>query len=184
MREVDLDALEARLVKALVSGDENELRSIRREVSRLDSARRADLRFRIDDGRAEFYFDGRYPYDQTDPELLEYIVSEAGVKDHETLLSVDKNEKRRIEGLRPLFREDCRLLVNARLSWPDGRRNQSVNLCDILHQLSADERAEFDKQLVVNDAGLGGSKNVKGDREVLPQQPTSAKVTLVFRLRN
>jgi hypothetical protein len=184
MREVELDALEARLVKALASGDENDLRSIRREVSRLDSTRRADLRFRIDDGRVEFYFDGKYPFDQTNPELLEYIVSAASVKDHETLLSVDKDEMRRVEVLRPLFREECRLLVDARLWWPDGRHTRSVNLGDILHQLSADERAEFDKQLVVNDAGLGGSKNVKGDREVLPQEPTSAKVTLVFRLRN
>ena len=178
------DDLEKRAIRALSESNEGDLKQIQKEIARLDGPARADLRFRIFDKSVEFEFAGVFPGSETQVESLEYLISLNPHKNHETLLAVRQSEMDRLALLRPLFtpqRNDRRTrLLESRMCWIDGMQQRSVGVADILTE-PAKIHDDFMKQLEINEHGLGGSQNVKGQRAILPQEKIEARMIVVVQ---
>lgn len=178
---------EKRVVNAIDEGNETALKQVETDIARLDGPTRADLRFRIADKTVEFEFRGEYPFGQTQPESLEYLVSLHPHQNHETLLAVKADEMDRLRLFNKLFhrtRGDTKtLLLDSRLCWMEGRNQRSVKLAEILQPEQANVRVDFIKQIEVCANGLGGTLNAKGQIEVLPKEHIEARMFIVVPRR-
>lgn len=179
--------LEKRVIGALEQNNENALRQLEKDIARLDGPTRADLRFRITDKVVEFEFRGVFPFGQTQPESLEYLISLNPHQNHETLLAVKDDEMARLRQFRRLFqrgRGDSKArLLDSRLCWIEGRGQRTIKLDEILQTELPNVRVDFIKQIEVLEHGLGGSLNVNGQRAVLPQESVDGRMIIVVPRR-
>jgi hypothetical protein len=181
--ETSVGELEKRVICAIDEGNETNLKQIEKEISRLDGPARADLRFRIADNEVEFEFRGEYPFGQTQPESLEYLISLNPHQNHETLLAVKEPEMARLRAFQRLFRHDRgdskSGLLDSRLCWMDGRNQRSIKLEEILQPEPPKLRVDFINQLEICENGLGGTLNAKGERAFLPQESVEGRMIIV-----
>jgi hypothetical protein len=174
---------EARALKALAEGNRAALRALAAAFRDLPPGGRRELPVRIREESVEFSFHGEFRGDHFSAEMLEYLVSGPD-KDYESLLVAPAAELERVQALRPLFvklaEKKARRTWSARLVWTEDGLPQSVELADLLIRVLPEERERFLDRLGVNDAGLGGTINVKADAALLPRKRVPAKLLLTI----
>jgi hypothetical protein len=175
--------LEKRVIIALEQNNDTALRQLEKDIARFDGPTRADLRFRITDKVVEFEFRGVFPFGQTQPESLEYLISLDPHQNHETLLAVKEDEMARLRQFRGLFQnsrgDNKTRLLDSRLCWMEGRNMRQIKLDEILQPELPSVRIDFIKQIEIMEHGLGGNLNVKGQRAVLPQESAEGRMIIV-----
>jgi hypothetical protein len=176
---------ESRAVAALADGDQQVLRSLAEEYRRLSPQDRGKLPVHIRADAVEFAFRGYFPGNLSPWGMLEYLASGPG-KDYEALLVVPEAELKRVQALRPFFRQEPKKgrgkLWSARLAWVEDGKPESVCLTDLIAFLKVQEQERFLDQIVVNSAGLGGDVNVEADAAHLPRKRVPALLLLTLRL--
>jgi hypothetical protein len=181
--DVDPAELERSALEALVEQKAEGFQSVAGKIAELGAAQRRDLPLRVRTSAVEFRFRGEFP----GPAIanVEYVISKAGDKDHETLLAVKPAELKRLHQLRDamdkISRAGHRVRLEVRLLWNENGKAHAEDLEDILAPSSADSRAAFARQLKIDEAGIGAF-NMTHDPSALPTKPQAAEVHVTVRV--
>lgn len=180
---VEQAELEQAALDTLAAQKAEGFQSLADKIAGLEMAKRLALPLRVRTRSVEFRFRGEFP----GPSLanLEYIISRAGEKDHETLLAVKPAELKRLHQLRDvmdkLARDGHRVRLEVRLVWSQDGKAFAEDLEDILALNAADMRSSFTRRLQIDNSGLGAF-NVNHDPAAIPAKPQAAEVHLTVRV--
>ena len=184
----DDQSLEYRVIDALSRGTAADWQVLRRELDRLGPFRRNELPFRVGARSVDFVFEGVYPHGMCDPGMLEYAVSFPDIKDHETLLVIQRDQTARLAALNTVLAPRRVVkktgICDVRITWEEGNKTRTATIAEILHQEKEEDRAAFAPGLEVNDAGIGSGRNFKGDRAKLPGERVRARVYVGIAIGN
>jgi|GEM_PF-3930171 len=187
--KADLADLERRVEmerKTLTLLAEQDLEGLKKQataISELKFADRQALPVRIRPSAVEFRFRGVFP----GPAIsnIEYVISKAGDKDHETMLAVNPAELKRLHELRnalnKLVGDGHVIRLDVRMLWNDQGRTHSEDLEDILALAPDKDRTTFTRQLLIDDSGMGAF-NIVHDPLALPPVKQSAEVHVTVRV--
>lgn len=187
--KTDLADLERRVEmerKTLALLAEQDLAGLKKQataISELKFADRQALPVRIRPSAVEFRFRGVFP----GPAIsnIEYVISKAGDKDHETMLAVNPAELKRLHELRDalnkLVADGYVIRLDVRMLWNDQGRTHSEDLEDILALAPDKDRDSFGRKLLIDESGMGAF-NIIHDPLSLPAGRQSAEVHVTVRV--
>jgi hypothetical protein len=175
--------LEQMALETLVAQKVEGFQTLADRIAGLGMTERLEIPLRVRSRAVEFRFRGEFP----GPAIanIEYIISRAGEKDHETLLAVKSGELKRLHQLRDaldkLARAGHRIRMDVRLVWSQDGKPHAEDLEDILALNAAYTRSWFARELQINDSGLG-SFNATHDPAAIPAKAGPAEVHITVRV--
>jgi hypothetical protein len=179
-------AIESKALRALGTGQLNELQTVAKDIRALKPAEQTKLPLRIRPDGIEFRFRGEFPADPARLKILEYILSDHS-KAYESLFVIDAAELARLkkvgEALAAVKKAGKRAVLEYKLVWVEKGQARVEDLQDILSLLTDARRKALLEQLGFKESGLGGSMNVKVDASLLPTARTAGELLLAVHIQ-
>lgn len=175
--------MERKTLTLLAEQDQEGLKKLAATISGMNFNERQALPVRVRPSAVEFRFRGNFP----GPAIanIEYVISKAGDKDHETMLAVSPTELKRLHQLRDalnkLVANGHVIRLDVRMLWNDQGRTHSEDLEDILALAPDKDRNTFTRQLLIDESGMGAF-NIIHDPLALPAGRQAAEVHVTVRV--